>query len=131
MTDAEARNNGKKTWKPPPVEHQFKPGNPGRPKGSRNKLGEDFIAALADAKYGAAVIERVRAEKPDAYVKVVASLLPKDLNLNIRQLDDLSDAQLLRRLQQVTEMARPLLAGSLIEVEEVEFTRSSMTATAP
>ena len=38
----------------PPVAHQFKPGNPGRPKGARNKLGEQFIAALA-APLGSAV----------------------------------------------------------------------------
>ena len=96
----------------PPVEHQFKPGQGGRPRGSRNKLGEDFINALADdfAKHGAVAIERVREEKPDAYLKVIATLMPKDLNLNVRQLDDLSDEQLMRKLQQVTEMAKPLLA---------------------
>ena len=45
----------------PPVEHQFEPGQGGRPRGSRNKLGEDFINALADdfAKHGAVAIERV------------------------------------------------------------------------
>ena len=37
-----------------PVPYRFRPGNSGRPKGSRNKLGEDFIAALAEdfAKHG-------------------------------------------------------------------------------
>jgi hypothetical protein len=52
----------------PPVEHQFKPGNPGRPKGSRNKFGEAFIQALADdfERHGTEVIERVRIEKPEA-----------------------------------------------------------------
>jgi hypothetical protein len=47
---ADTRNNERKTGPGnPPVEHRFKPGNPGRPKGSRNKLGEDFIQALAAA----------------------------------------------------------------------------------
>ena len=41
---------------------------------------------------------------------MIATLMPKDLNLNVRQLDDLSDEQLMRKLQQVTEMAKPLLA---------------------
>src|SRR5262245_36762420 len=57
-----SRNNGKSTgYGKPPVEHQFKPGNPGRPKGSRNKLGEAFIQALAEdfERHGAEVIERV------------------------------------------------------------------------
>jgi hypothetical protein len=49
-------------------------------------------------KHGAAAIEKVRTDKPDAYLKVIAGLLPKDLNLHVRQLDDLSDEQLLVRL---------------------------------
>ena len=88
-------------------------GNPaGRPKGSRNKLSEDFIAALYDdfQNHGSAAIAACRAEKPDVYVRVIASLLPKDVNLTTRNLDDLSDDQLMRKLAMLTEMARPLLA---------------------
>lgn len=85
------RNNGTKTGKPsPPVEHQFKPGNPGRPKGSRNKLGEDFIKAMQEDfhEHGVAAIETVRTERPHEYLKVIASLLPKDVNLS----HDMTDA---------------------------------------
>ena len=55
----------------------------GRPKGSRNKLGEDFIAALHEdfQKHSAKVIERVRTERPDAYLKVIASIVPKQLDI--------------------------------------------------
>lgn len=62
--------------------HAFRPGNPGRPKGSRNKLGEDFLKALqADfERDGAAAIVAVRTEKPDAYLKVIASILPKQVD---------------------------------------------------
>jgi hypothetical protein len=97
----------------PPREHMFKPGEGGRKRGSRNRLGEDFITALADdfAKHGAAAIERVRQEKPSDYIKVVASLLPRDVNLNVRPLDDLSDEQLLERLRSLTKQAAPLLAN--------------------
>jgi hypothetical protein len=37
-------------------------------------LGEAFIAALAEdfEKHGVEVIERVRIEKPEAYIKVIA-----------------------------------------------------------
>ena len=51
----DSRNNGTKIGPGnPPVAYRFQPGNPGRPKGSRNKLGEDFIAAVAEdfAKHG-------------------------------------------------------------------------------
>ena len=68
-------------------------------------------------KHGTEVIERVRIEKPEAYIKVIASLLPKDLNLNVAKLDDLSDEQLLERLRSLTKEAAPLLANLDVETE--------------
>jgi hypothetical protein len=112
MTDDETRNNGGDTGKPmPPVEHQFKPGNPGRPKGARNKLGEAFLEAMHDdfEKHGAAAIVKVRDEKPDQYLKVIASILPKDLNVNINQMDDLTDDQLIQRIRSLDSAIRPFL----------------------
>jgi hypothetical protein len=82
---------------------RFLPGNnggPGRPKGARNKLGEAFIADMLEdwEANGKAAIEVVRAEKPDQYLKVVASILPKELNVKVSELDELSDDELDRRL---------------------------------
>jgi hypothetical protein len=56
----------------------------GRPKGSRNKLGEAFIADLRDAweRDGPDVIARVARNDPAALLKVIASLMPRDLNIN-------------------------------------------------
>lgn len=56
----------------------------GRPKGARAKLGEAFLQAMQDsfAQYGPETIETVRTEKPDQYLKVVASILPKELELS-------------------------------------------------
>jgi len=72
----------------------------GRPKGSRNKLGEQFLAdMLADwDKNGIAAIKTMREERPHEYVKVVASILPRELNVKVSDLDELSDAELNRRI---------------------------------
>jgi hypothetical protein len=81
---------------------KWKPGvspNPaGRPKGSRNKLGEEFVSALlADFnEHGPAVIENVRAEQPAQYLKVIAAVIPKEVNVSVGQLEELSDADLAR-----------------------------------
>ena len=77
----------------------FKPGqsgNPGgRPVGSRNKLQGDFMRELADdfSEHGRTAIQNCRTEKPDVYIKVVASLMPKELEIK-RPLEELSDDEL-------------------------------------
>lgn len=95
---------GEKRKTVPPVEHQFKAGNPGRPKGSRNKLGEAFIAALHDdfEEHGVAVIAAVRIDKPDQYMKVVASLLPKEFK--IETVSEMTDEQLDLRIRQLASV---------------------------
>ena len=69
----------------PSSDTQFKKGNPGgRPKGSRNKLSEAFIKALADdfIEHGEDAINRVRGEKPEAYLGTIAKLMPKLMELS-------------------------------------------------
>ncbi len=96
----------------------FKPGqsgNPaGRPKGARSKLGEAFLEKmLADfEEHGVSVIEAVRKDKPDQYLKVVASILPKDLNVNINNLDNLTDEQLTQRIRELGAALGPFLPSS-------------------
>lgn len=65
--------------------HLFQPGksgNPaGRPKGARSKLGEAFLQKLLEdfEQHGTIAIETTRAKKPDQYLKVIASILPKEI----------------------------------------------------
>lgn len=75
-------------------------GNPaGRPKGSRNKLTEDFVADVyADwQQHGADVLKSVRADRPTDYLKVVAGVITKDVAVTVRDYDDLSDDELAER----------------------------------
>ena len=85
------------------VAYQFKPGNPGRPKGARNRLGEAFLNDLmADwEENGAQAIIDMRTAKAADYVKVVASILPQQLNVKVNELDELTDDQLDRRIAAV------------------------------
>lgn len=88
----------------PPKAHQFKPGNPGRPKGSRNKLGEAFVEALHDdfQAEGVAAIQNMRANDPGGYVRVIASLLPKEFK--IETTSDLTDEQLDARIRALASL---------------------------
>ena len=59
-------------------------GNPaGRPKGARSKLGEAFLEAMRASfeERGEEAIQAVITEKPDQYLKVIASLMPKEIDL--------------------------------------------------
>jgi hypothetical protein len=68
----------------------------GRAKGSRNKLGEDFLTDLLEVwgEKGKACIETTAANHPEKLVSIVAGILPKELNVNTNAAEELSDDDL-------------------------------------
>lgn len=68
----------------------------GRQLGSRNRLSGDFLKALADEfeAHGADAIRICRVEDPATFVKIVASLMPKELEISDNRLKDVSDDEL-------------------------------------
>lgn len=65
-----------------------KSGNPaGRPKGSRSKLAEAFWTDFAAAweANGAAALVHVAADDPSTFVRVAASLMPKEAEITMRR----------------------------------------------
>jgi len=60
-------------------------GNGGRPKGSRNKLGEAFIADVFEEwqKSGADALKRMAQDDPTSFVRVVAGVLPKEIDASV------------------------------------------------
>jgi hypothetical protein len=69
--------------------HWFKPGQSGNPagrqRGSRNRLADNFVADLAAAwnEHGEAALKACALEHPEKFVRIVADLMPRDVNLNV------------------------------------------------
>ena len=63
---------------------QFKKGNKagkGRKKGSRNKITKKYFDTL-DIAWDPDVIEEIKKDRPDVYIKLYSQLVPKDLDIN-------------------------------------------------
>lgn len=86
-----------------------------RPKRARKTLGDDLAAALrADFRaHGAGVIAAVRAEKPEQYLKIVLTMLPKEFSqgfdANTNSLERLSDEEIRNRIRGLETVVRPFL----------------------
>lgn len=100
----------------------FKPGQSGnvtgKPRETRNKLTRSFLLALHtsfEAK-GVKAIEQVIKDDPAAYLRVIASIMPKELEItNVDK--DLSDEQL---ADVITALRSAIGAGLVREVAEAE-----------
>jgi hypothetical protein len=104
---------------------RYKTGNigGGRPKGARSKLGEAFLEDLRDAwnERGAESLRRCVEEEPGTFCKIVASLLPRDLNINVA-IDAVAFAdkfrvacELLGNTEPPRQVRRPLPGQRVIE----------------
>ena len=111
--DAPRNNAGKMRADGMPVGKPFGSDNPprGRPKGSRHKLSEDFIRALAEdfENHGKDAIVKMREDRPGDYIRVIASLVPKDLNLNVNEYEHWTDEQLADRIEQLDRELEPYM----------------------
>ncbi len=97
------------------VGRPFEPGNPGRPKGSKNKLVEDFLGDVLDAwkTKGKAALDEMIADKPGDFVKMVAGLVPKEATLNINDHSELTDDQLAERVRILAAQLAPFLSDGI------------------
>jgi hypothetical protein len=99
---------------------QFVVGNkasPGR-KGARNRLHADFVVALQAhfQERGAAAIEIVYRESPRDYLKVIASVLPRELIVEDGRLESMSDEELENHLEQIREL-RAVGSNRILTIE--------------
>src|SRR5262245_35195313 len=105
----------------------FVPGHsPSRPRGARNRLQSSFLHALASdfEAHGAAAIKICRMEEPGRYVQIIASLMPKELEVAHNAVSELSDEDLDEMIMKLraelanAEKPMPLLEAKLVEKVE-------------
>ena len=114
-------------------ERKWKPGqsgNPkGRPKGARTKLANAFAADLLDDwnDRGMEAIQQCREQRPQDYLKVIASIMPKDFNVNMRPLEEMSDEQLRENIKRTLDelgQAGAVILGGIAEGTANKATKS-------
>src|SRR5262249_25018926 len=77
----------------------FEKGRPktgGRARGAKNRLSHAFLTTLAEdfEQHGVEALKIARVEKPVEYIRIVAGLMPKELEIMGSRLSDLSDEEL-------------------------------------
>lgn len=68
----------------------------GRGKGVRNRLSNALLEALAKdfEEYGEEAVRITRVERPAEYLKIVAGIMPKELEITDSRLKEISDDEL-------------------------------------
>ena len=100
---------------------RFKPGHSGRPRGTRNVLTRDFIAALAKEfeEHGEAALKIVRIESPETFLKLIASLVPRELDISSR-VSTLDDEELEIMIENLRTKLLQQSAPAMIEAKAIE-----------
>lgn len=96
----------------------FQPGQPkqgGRARGVKNRLSYAFMTALVEdfEQHGADAIKICRVERPNEYLRVIAHLMPKELDITTSHIQEISDDDLTGYIEYI----RLQLAGRLDRVE--------------
>ena len=103
----------------------WKPGESGNPKGAarntrqhRDKLATHFLRAMASSfeEKGVAAIDEVIKNSPAEYLRVIASIIPKELEVTNR-IGELTDEQL---ADVVTALRSAISAGLVREAASAE-----------
>jgi hypothetical protein len=81
------------------MSNEFIRGRPktgGRAKGAKNRLSHAFLTALTEdfEQHGVEALKIARIEKPVEYIRIVAGLMPRELEIMDSRLTDLSDEEL-------------------------------------
>jgi hypothetical protein len=95
-------------------ETRFKPGHlsrGGRRKGSRDRIATALLEAISEdfEKFGTEAVRIARMERPVEYLRICASLLPREFEISDNRLKDIPDDE----LDLLLEYARQRIARGL------------------
>jgi hypothetical protein len=99
---------------------KFQPSHTGRPRGTRNKLTGDFLRDLLAAweSDGQAALRLMVKEEPTKFVQVVASLMPREVSMDLAgPLGELSDQELADILEVVRQARAKLIEPQPVLIE--------------
>ena len=90
--------------------------SPGRPVGSRSKLGDAFVESLQKkwAAEGDDILDRVARDNPEKVLEVMARVLPKEVAISVEQRGPM-DSETVRKLRRVIDLMDACGAGGIAE----------------
>lgn len=93
----------------------------GRPKGSRHKLAEDFVRELQKDfnEHGIEAIQKCRTADAAQYLKIITYVLPKDITLRVDPIDEMTDAELIERINQLGDAVNAAIGGTCQSASEI------------
>jgi hypothetical protein len=95
-------------------------GNPmGRPKGTRHKFSEAFLTDFLASweKHGKQALETTARKEPSVYLRVAATVLPKEVETTVRaELDGMSDSELRTMIQRELALSQGQPVPPVIDV---------------
>jgi hypothetical protein len=116
-----AKNIGVKGVEPPQFAKYRAERIPGQPTKARARIQSSFLNALADDfdKHGRGAIEYCRRNDPTAYVKVCASLMPKEFK-QVSPLEEMTEAELVAAVEHIRSKIIGNLDAGIIETSGTE-----------
>ena len=111
------KKGGNPTWVkggPCPGRH------PGGRKNHKDRINYHFLKAMADdfELHGVSAIEKVRETTPAVYLKIVAGLVPRELKVQEKKVDDLSDEEILSALDKLNTIKSKFASDITTVAEE-------------
>ena len=98
----------------------------GRPRGSRNKLSEEFLTDLQEAwrQHGQSALTKCATGDPTAFCKLVGNLIPRQFesSLQVSLVADFEAAQTFSEAWKVIKLARQTI-GTELPIIDVESER--------